>query len=357
MSHTHSERLTTPRLELDPLGPDDADEMVAVLADERLYSFIGGRPPSLNELRARYERLAAGRSADGTEEWHNWIIRRRPDGRAVGTAQATIRDSGTTAEVAWVIGVDWQGKGFATEAARAVVAWLEARGAVTITAHVHPAHHASGAVAAGAGLVATRTMIDGERVWRWRVWDDAAAARVRLRQLSTGELTPAETLGIRELLDAAFGTGANDAFTEEDWQHALGGVHFVLELDGRIVTHAAVVERELHVGDRPLATGYVEAVATAPDRQGSGFGSRVMGEVATFIRRRYELGALGTGRQEFYERLGWLRWLGPTYVRAAGGAQRTADEDGYILVLPTPTSPPLDITAPISCEWRPGDVW
>ncbi len=39
------------------------------------------------------------------------------------------------------------------------------------------------------------------------------------------------------------------------------------------------------------------------------------------------------------------------------GPQRTADEDGYILVLSTPSSPALDLTASISCEWRPGDVW
>ena len=45
--------------------------MVAVLADKRLYTFIGGGPPTLAELRARYRRLAVGRSADGTEEWHN----------------------------------------------------------------------------------------------------------------------------------------------------------------------------------------------------------------------------------------------------------------------------------------------
>ena len=39
------------------------------------------------------------------------------------------------------------------------------------------------------------------------------------------------------------------------------------------------------------------------------------------------------------------------------GERRTPDEDGYILVLPTLSSPPLDLAATISCEWRPGDVW
>jgi aminoglycoside 2'-N-acetyltransferase I len=131
----------------------------------------------------------------------------------------------------------------------------------------------------------------------------------------------------------------------------------VLELDGEIVAHASVVERELHVDGRPLRTGYVEAVATAPERQGRGLGSLVMDDVTAYVRERFELGALGTGRVSFYERLGWLAWKGPTSVRKADGPLRTPEDDGYVLVLPTPTSPLLDLTAPISCDWRPGDVW
>jgi aminoglycoside 2'-N-acetyltransferase I len=131
----------------------------------------------------------------------------------------------------------------------------------------------------------------------------------------------------------------------------------VLELDGEIVAHASVVERRLHVDGRPLRTGYVEAVATAPDRQGKGLGSVVMRDVTSYVREMFELGALGTGRVSFYERLGWLVWKGPSSVRTADGLRRTPEDDGYILVLPTLTSPPLDLTAPISCDWRPGDVW
>ena len=179
----------------------------------------------------------------------------------------------------------------------------------------------------------------------------------RLRRLSTGELTPREVASIRALLEAAFGPDEEERFTDADWEHAVGGLHFVLDLDDEIVTHASVVERELHVDGRPLRTGYVEAVATAPSRHGAGFGSLVMTEVTSYIRDDFELGALGTGRQHFYERLGWQRWTGPSSVRAAAGTSRTPEDDGYILVLPTPSSPSLDLASPISCEWRPGDVW
>jgi aminoglycoside 2'-N-acetyltransferase I len=178
----------------------------------------------------------------------------------------------------------------------------------------------------------------------------------RVRRVVTADLTAPEVASIRRLLWAAFGPGA-EGMTEADWEHALGGTHFVLEVDGEIVSHASVVERELHVDGRPLRTGYVEAVGTAPDRQGIGFGSRVMKDVTAYIREEFELGALGTGRHHFYERLGWLTWQGPSSVRTESGARRTPDDDGYILVMPTPSSPPLDLAASISCDRRAGDVW
>ena len=166
-----------------------------------------------------------------------------------------------------------------------------------------------------------------------------------------------EVAVIRQIMTLAFGDDEDEAFGEDDWAHALGGVHVVLDLEGEIITHAAVVERELWMDDRPLRTGYVEAVATIPDRQGQGLGSLVMADVNALIRERYELGALGTGSQGFYERLGWVVWQGPTFVRTPSGPQRTPDEDGGIMVLGTPTSPPLVLRASLSCEWRTGDVW
>jgi aminoglycoside 2'-N-acetyltransferase I len=186
---------------------------------------------------------------------------------------------------------------------------------------------------------------------------EAAPGGPRLRRLSTADLTPQETAAIRGILVAAFGTDEEERFTEDDWEHALGGLHFVLDVADEIVTHASVVERELHVGGRPLRTGYVEAVATAPHREGAGFGSLVMTAVTSYIRETFELGALGTGRHHFYQRLGWATWGGPTSVRTPDGDQPTPEDDGSLLVLTTPTSPGLDVAAPISCEWREGDVW
>jgi RimJ/RimL family protein N-acetyltransferase len=150
-----------------PLQAEDAAEMVAVLGDDRLHEFIGGRPATLPELRDRYALLAAG-SPEQDQVWLNWIVRRQADSRAIGTVQATLadRDGRWSAQVAWVVGVEWQNRGFALEAARALVEWLHERGAADIVAHVHPDHRASAAVATRAGLQRTDEQADGEQVWR-----------------------------------------------------------------------------------------------------------------------------------------------------------------------------------------------
>ncbi len=179
----------------------------------------------------------------------------------------------------------------------------------------------------------------------------------RVRALTTSELSPALVVAVRRLLFAAFEPDPEERFTEDDWQHALGGTHFVAEIGGEVVGHAAVVRRALQVSGRPVDTGYVEAVATTPSHQGRGIGTRVMRKVGEHIVERFEMGALGTGSHRFYERLGWVTWRGPSAVRTAGGERATPGEDGCIMVLRTPATARLDLEAPISCEWRPGDVW
>ena len=82
-------------------------------------------------------------------------------------------------------------------------------------------------------------------------------------------------------------------------------------------------------------------------------------EVGRVIGEGYELGALGDGSgiPGFYQRLGWETWQGPTWVAGPDGPERTAEEDGSILVLRTPATGELDLAGPITCDWRAGDVW
>ncbi len=155
--------LTSERLLLEPLRVEHAAELAPVLDDSRLHEFTGGEPASLEELTARYERQVTGRSADGTQQWFTWLLRRRDDGRAAGYLQATVVDD--TAEVAWVVGMTHQGQGLAREGARAMAGWLVAHGVRRLVAHVHPEHVASAAVARSLRMVATNEVVDGEVRW------------------------------------------------------------------------------------------------------------------------------------------------------------------------------------------------
>jgi RimJ/RimL family protein N-acetyltransferase len=166
--------LETPRLRLTAISESDAEEMAVVLGDTRLHEFIGGGPLGAPELRAQYRRWAAG-SGRPDELWLNWVVRRREPattigpGEAVGTVQATVTAAASgalAAEVAWVIGLPWQGSGFGAEAAAALVASLTGAGVTEVTACIHPRHRASERVAERVGFLPTAGMIEGERVWR-----------------------------------------------------------------------------------------------------------------------------------------------------------------------------------------------
>jgi RimJ/RimL family protein N-acetyltransferase len=165
--------------------------MVDLLADRSLYSFYDDElSPSLDELRDRFSRQAVGVSPDGREVWHSWIVRERATGAAIGFVQATVGatagsslasvdtretpyDGRTSAELAWVIGVPWQGRGYATEAAFAVLAGVRGPGSATgddvtlVHAHIAPGHEASETVAHRLGLHPTDVVHDGEIRWEF----------------------------------------------------------------------------------------------------------------------------------------------------------------------------------------------
>ncbi|MFD7734762.1 GNAT family N-acetyltransferase [Kitasatospora phosalacinea] len=167
--------LVTGPLRLEPLRVGHAAEAFALFDDVRLHAWIGGEPLGAEQLRARYGRLAVGRSPDGAQGWLNWMLRRTADGLLVGTVQATLErtpDGRLVAELAWVVGSAHQGRGYAREGALAVARWLRGQGVDLLLAHVHPGHAASAAVARALGLAPTGTVVDGEVRWS----SDAAPA-------------------------------------------------------------------------------------------------------------------------------------------------------------------------------------
>jgi GNAT superfamily N-acetyltransferase len=140
-----------------------------------------------------------------------------------------------------------------------------------------------------------------------------------------------------------------------------GSTHILLKVGGRVVSHAAVLERVLRIGGgEEIAVAYVEDVATEPAVQGRGYGSRVMRAVADHARSSgYELAALSTGIFGFYGRLGWQTWRGPTGVRRSGVDVPTPNEQPMVLALSARIEAllPRWLDLALSTDWRPGDPW
>jgi aminoglycoside 2'-N-acetyltransferase I len=134
-----------------------------------------------------------------------------------------------------------------------------------------------------------------------------------------------------------------------------GGAHVLGSLSGSIVSHAMWVTRWLQPGDGPLLrTAYVEMVATDLPYQRQGFASLVMLRLAEAITD-FDLGVLCPAIPLMYARLGWEFWRGPLFIRRSDRLIPTPDED--VMILRLPKTPPLDLEAPLSAEWREGELW
>ncbi len=102
--------------------------------------------------------------------------------------------------------------------------------------------------------------------------------------------------------------------------------------------------------DRPMSS-------SSPRRksdQGRRFATRLMERLALEIQG-YDIGALSPAETTLYQRLGWERWHGALSVRTAAGVVPTPGEE--LMVLRLPGSPPVDLEAALSVDWRAGEVW
>lgn len=136
----------------------------------------------------------------------------------------------------------------------------------------------------------------------------------------------------------------------------VGATHVLGSLAGMLVSHALWITRYLQVGTGPLLrTAYVEAVATDPGYRNRGFASVIMQRLVDEIQD-YDLAALSPFSTVYYGRLGWETWRGPLFARTEQGLAPSPDDE-EVMILRLPRTTPLDLDAPLSVEWREGDVW
>lgn len=108
------------RLLLEPLRAAHAALLFPVLADPRLYTYVPDEARATVALLAwRLAELERGAPPGSNETWLNWVLRRRDDGAAIGTLQATV-EPGARAWIGYLFAPSAWGCGYATEAC----AWL-----------------------------------------------------------------------------------------------------------------------------------------------------------------------------------------------------------------------------------------
>ncbi len=165
------------------------------------------------------------------------------------------------------------------------------------------------------------------------------------------KISPSLRREIRALCDRAYEEDLGDFFAEfADSTHVLG------YLDNRLVSHALWVTRWLQVDRGPLLrTAYVELVATEAQYRNQGFASAVMRHLVTQIQD-FDLAALSPFSVEYYQRLGWEPWRGPLFIREGETLLPTPDDE-EVMIYRLPKTPALDLSLPLSAEWRAGELW
>jgi aminoglycoside 2'-N-acetyltransferase I len=156
---------------------------------------------------------------------------------------------------------------------------------------------------------------------------------LKLEVIHDDHLTSEQLAEIHALCNRAYNADLEPLFrTFTDATHVIG------RWGSSMVSHAMWVTRWLQPGNQsPLRTAYVEMVASEPRFQGRGFASAVMRRLAIAIQD-FELGGLCPAEPMLYTKLGWVFWQGPVFIRTSDGLLSTPD-------------------APLSAEWREGEVW
>lgn len=121
-------RLETPRLVLDGHTRDDFEPLAALWADPEVVRHISGKPSTRQESWARLLRYRGLWSILG---YGYWAVRERETGRFIGDVgfadfkrDAQPSMSGVP-EAGWVLTTRAHGRGYASEAVAAALAWLD----------------------------------------------------------------------------------------------------------------------------------------------------------------------------------------------------------------------------------------
>ena len=165
----HIPILTTERLTLRGHCLADFPACAALWADPEVTRYIGGRPSTEEEVWARFLRYVGHWTLLG---FGFWVVEEKSTGRLLGEVgfadfkRAITPSFGDAPEAGWVLAPGAHGKGFATEAIRAALAWATSHfGGGRSVCMIDPGNQVSLRVAAKCGFKEfARTLYKGDEV-------------------------------------------------------------------------------------------------------------------------------------------------------------------------------------------------
>ena len=117
--------LETDRLTLRPFVEDDFEAMQAMRSDAEVARYLYEEPLSEDKTRDLLARKIAAPAWKAEDDWLSVAAVDRASGTVVGDlALHWVSERDRTAEVGFIFDPRHQGKGFATEAARALLDWV-----------------------------------------------------------------------------------------------------------------------------------------------------------------------------------------------------------------------------------------
>lgn len=104
----------SPRLLIEPLRAEHLPALATQLCQPAVYEHIGGVPTLEDFILDRERAIRGPGEAARNERWLNFLVRERTSSQMLGRLEATLHNS--IAEVAFLFGPSFWGKGFAFEA-------------------------------------------------------------------------------------------------------------------------------------------------------------------------------------------------------------------------------------------------
>jgi RimJ/RimL family protein N-acetyltransferase len=164
--------LAGPRVALRRFGPDDLAAFVAYRSSEQVARFQSWDAPYPRQEGERFIHEIARQHPDTAGEWFQFAVALRSTGQLIGDCAAMPHaDDPRQVDIGFTISPEHQGRGYATEAVRLLLAYLfTARGKHRIIAYCDPRNAASAALLERLGM--RREGHLRESTWAKGEWTD-----------------------------------------------------------------------------------------------------------------------------------------------------------------------------------------